>query len=101
MEGVQSIIENNEVFLKEEFIKKFDNFHLIFSIDDPRYLSNIKEFLQINYLVEFEELKKKFKEKGSLFTDVVKENIDVLYELYLALKQDGKFSNKNLGLKYW
>ena len=102
MEGRTPTIENNEMYSKEEFIKKFNNFHLVFAVRDPEYLPDIKEFLQINYPVEFGEFKEKFQKTGNLPTKtVVANNIDALFRMYLVLKQDGKFSNKALGLIYW
>ena len=96
------IIENNELYSETEFIEQFNNFHLIFIIEDPEYLPNIKKFLQDNCSTDFEEVKKRFKEGENLSTRIIiKNNIAVLYKIYLTLKQSGKFSNKQLGLKYY
>jgi len=50
------IIENNELYSEKEFIEQFNNFHLIFIIEDPEYLPNIKKFLQDNCSTDFEEI---------------------------------------------
>ena len=88
------------LYSQEEFIKRFNNFHLIFTVDDPEYLPKIKQFIQVDYPAEFAEIKRKLKVEN-LSVKTIKENITILYKIYLALKQKGNFSNKELGLEYW
>ena len=93
------------LFAPEEFVAHFDNFHLIFATEDkPFYLQNIKKFLQERYTKEFEEITREFKTGYSLgkeTPEILNAKKDLLYRIYLALRQEGKFSNEELGLKYW
>ena len=73
-------------------------------MDNPEYLPKIKQFIQIDYPAEFKELRIKFKKDGDdkvLRERIIRENVVILYRIYLALRQKGNFSNQKLGLQYW
>jgi len=99
MEGKTPTIENNEMYSKEEFVKKFNNFHLVFTVRDPEYLPDIKEFLKSHFFDKFEEIKKDFQERTLSRRKIADKHINTFYEIYTVLKREG-FSNKDLGLFY-
>jgi hypothetical protein len=105
MEGPLTKIENNEIYLQEEFIKKFENFHLLFSIKYDEEFGRrffAQKFLLENYPIRMIYFGDVFKKKKSCddIPQIVSENMDTLYPMYTALRKEG-FSNKELGLKYY
>lgn len=90
-------------YSKEEFEKQFNNFHLVFMIDDPKYMSDVKKVLQNEkenpvLYKKFQKIKEEFK-KGDR-KEVIKNDKEELYYIYEVLRKKG-FSNKRLGLIYW
>ena len=110
-EGAPTIYKHEQTqFSLEEFEKRFNNFHLVFMIDEPEYeyMSKVKGFLlQSKYSDRFTEIKERFKkmEKKEVNKenrrDIIKEYMSDFYNMYLELRKDKRFSNKNLGLIYW
>ncbi|MFA6353528.1 MAG: hypothetical protein WCW93_01190 [Candidatus Paceibacterota bacterium] len=107
-EGKRSTYELKEhEYSFEEFNKQFNNFHLIFAVDNKEYMSSVKGvLLSGEYSKKFEEIKEKFnkrikdEKKRKTPSDIKQEHISDLYEIYKDLRKKG-FSNKQLGLKYW
>lgn len=95
-------------FSYEEFIKRFNNFYLIFMIGEPWYRENIKKVLQDEkndpvLYKSFQKMREEF-EKTKLnnvnLQNVVEKNKKELFDIYKTLREKG-FSNKELGLTYW
>ena len=90
-------------YAKEEFLKQFGNFHLIFMVDGIDYMSDVKKFLQNEkedpvMFEKFKKIKEEFKNKSH--GEVIKNNTENLFQIYEFLRKKG-FSNKQLGLQYW
>ena len=89
------------LFSLEEFEGRFNNFYLVFTIEDTLYKPLIRQFLQNNYPTEFEKIRQRFQESGLPRVEAVRQNTAILYKMYLALRNEGGFSNRELDLIYW
>ena len=101
-EALQAEYEHEQdLFDETTFNERFSNFHLIFACyDDPEYRPAITAFLQAHYPEEAARMVAEI--KGVSRPNAVKpELLSSFYDLYLKLRNEGGFSNRDLGLIYW
>jgi hypothetical protein len=89
------------LFTEEMFRERFNNFLQIFSIKDADYKLDVRKFLQANFPDDFERIRRECNVDPIDRAKIRKDNGAKLYEMYLALRKDGNFSNEALGLAYW
>ncbi len=90
--------DKNKLYSEAEFIEKFNNFNLLFTKEEPKDLP-VREFLKDYYPSQFATIKSKFNGIEALSFSHIIQNEKMLYALYKALRDEGEFSNEQLGLK--